>query len=252
MSEKKYVSVQPKASAAILETECWVNYLIIGSFLFPLGHALAIIPNPTHYPSSRFLHQQFRYMFDVTDETSLSTWATISVMLMVGIVCLVLFRAQKRWGWLLPGMLFVFLSADDGAMIHERVGKLLHESVGAIIFPVFGETFVYIWVLTVGPLLVLLGFGTLLFLFRAFRHRPRALRDVILGFGFMAVALAIEAVEGPVGSEGYMLFGKISLALLNQMVEEWLELVGPLLVLRAVAGELELDLRNRLKSQPTG
>ncbi len=230
-------------------TERWVNYLIVASVLFPLGHALAIIQNSAPYPTSPFPHYQFRFMLNVTDETSLSTWATISVLLMVGIVCLGLFRAQKRWGWLLPGLLFVFLSADDGAMIHERVGALLHERVSAIIYPVYGETSVYIWVLTVGPLLVLFGFGTLLFLFRTFRDRPRAGRDVILGFGAMAIALAIEAVEGLVPYV-VLLFERMSLLDFNQTVEEWLELVGPLLVLRAVAGELELELRNRLRSTP--
>jgi hypothetical protein len=63
----------------------------------------------------------------------------------------------------------------------------------------------------------------------------------------MALALAIEAAEGPIGAEGYVLFGKLALLDLSQAVEEWLELVGPLLVLRAVAGELELELRNPRK-----
>ena len=213
---------------------------MVASVLFPLGTVLATVTNP--FTDSYLVHRHFRSILDVRDETSLSTWASVSVMLLVGVTCLLLYKTQKRRGWLLPGLLFLFLSADDATLIHERVGKVVH--------PHIGDSGVYTWLLAMGPLLAILGVSTLLVLFRAFRDRPRAFRDVVLGFGLMATALMIEAFEQYIETEGLMLFGETGLSALTKLVEEWIELLGPLFVLRAVASELELEFRGRAEAHP--
>ncbi len=238
MSNTRSLPIEPRTSAAASESERWVDYLILASVLFPLGHGIARVV----HRKSHSLPEQLLALLNPHTETSLWTWATVSVLLLVGITSLGLFRAQQRRGWLLPGLLFVYLSADDSAMIHERVG--------IIMYPFFGETPMYVWLLAVGPLLVLFGSSTLLFLLRTLRDRLQACRDVILGFGAMAAALAIEAAEGYIVRESLM-WGTVPLVVFTVMVEEWLELVGPLLVLRAVAGELELELRGLRRPPPT-
>ena len=58
-------------------------------------------------------------------------------MFALGVLCIVLGALRRRRGWQLSGAFFLFLSMDDAAMIHERIGWLMRLENG----PVRGRQF---------------------------------------------------------------------------------------------------------------
>lgn len=70
-------------------------------------------------------------LFDMDSEISLFTWYSTVVLLFVPAVLLFYIgwfkhRAKEKfaWSWSLLGAIFLFLSIDDGAMVHEKLSTV--------------------------------------------------------------------------------------------------------------------------------
>jgi len=70
-------------------------------------------------------------LFNMDSEISLFTWFSTTILLFVPAVLLLYIGWKKRrageklsWSWFVLGGVFLFLSMDDGAMIHEKVSTI--------------------------------------------------------------------------------------------------------------------------------
>lgn len=159
--------------------------------------------------------------FDLRHDYSLPSWFGFCCFGAAGLLC-------ARWGWcaratgpLLTGALFVFLMVDDLLMLHERLGGLAADALRG--------TGMYAWVIVIG---VPLGAAGLL----AWRSCWRALAGdrvgqlrLLLGFAALGGSMGIEAFEQRIGRSGLQ-WRQFDLLLYTQVVEEFLEFVGPILV----------------------
>lgn len=139
-----------------------------------------------------------RRLFNITREDGLATWfmvvQTFLAGLVLGMIALVQrSRSAGRNNWLSWGFLsgfFIYMSADDAAEIHERIGSTFKELIQTQdLFPS------YEWQLVALPLLAGAGLFMMLFLLTEFRDRNSRL-ILFSAAGIMAIAVLLDFFEG--------------------------------------------------------
>lgn len=156
-------------------------------------------------------HELIRNLFDTTVELSLASWFMVTQTFVASLVLWVIFlvkrdQAQNRarlvgWGFL--ASFFTYLSVDDGAVIHERIGVIVQEAYGAgkninpegLIAQIQALFPSYDWQWVVLPFLVGAGVFMLLFLWRELHtHKERLL--LFAAAGCMGLAVGLDFIEG--------------------------------------------------------
>lgn len=168
------------------------------------------------------LLSSLRGRFNVDNEISLPTWFSQCLLLVPAITALIIAKVSaakkdgNRFYWLAIAGLFIFLSADEGAMIHEAfITKFREWTVDAGTQGLAAHT----WLIPVGLLLLLLAIPFALFL-RRLPQRTSWL--LIAGIGtYVTGAIIIEAL-----GLSYVNGGGFAYEGLNVAVEEGLELAG--------------------------
>ncbi|MCB9889578.1 MAG: hypothetical protein H6836_08360 [Planctomycetes bacterium] len=151
------------------------------------------------------------------------SWWSWFAMAAVGVAALRL-RARRpaveRRRWTLMGCLFLYLALDDALMIHEAVGAIL-ESRSKI--AVCG------WIVLMLPLFAAAGGYLFFFLLHTFASDRRGTRVLVLGYGALALSVALEVVEPRLVASGWTIrgFGAYEY---TQVVEEYCEVLGPALL----------------------
>ncbi len=159
--------------------------LVVGVLGLSLLSLIANIMYIEDLPGSRMAFQ----LFAVNVETSISTWWAIVVLALVGQLTAVVGTQQAKnrselatWWALAAG--FVFLSIDEGAMLHERVG---------FVFDVSGEFRHVPWMIIWLPLAAVVG-GVVLW--RLWRISRRLVIGLTIGaIVFLAGAVGLEAIN---------------------------------------------------------
>ena len=162
-------------------------------------------------------------LFDLRSEQSLSTWYSTLALAFSALLLLVIYRAKSASGdplsrhWLGLAAIFLFLSADEAALIHEKVSLLIREYVSTFGLELGQWTLVYA-VLLVAFLLVYWPFV------RSLWPRP-GMSFVVAGATFVTGALVLELVSLRVDDLVYHLVAGL---------EEVFEMLGILLWMRAL------------------
>ena len=182
-------------------------------------------------------------IFNVAREESLGTWFSVVQAAITGLVLLGLHRLThtrqwRTWGWLLLALFFLYISADDAAKIHERLGGYIGRLAAGDESSLLGEFSrffpSYAWQWVFAPFFGAIGLYILLFLWYQLPDNKLRL-TVVAAFGCWAIAIGIDFVEG---REGF--FESIATALEVKkytvshpflMVEEFLEMFGTSLFL---------------------
>lgn len=134
-------------------------------------------------------------LFDMDSEISLYTWYSTTILLFVP-ACLLAFIGYKKkqagdklaWSWFVVSGVFMFLSIDDGAMIHEKLSTInrltgLQDLLGNGIFA-------WSWWIIYLPI----GIALAVVLFRWFMSLPTRTK------AFIAIGLTVVVV-GQIGME---------------------------------------------------
>ena len=164
--------------------------------------------------------------FDLRNDYSLPSWFGFLCLSAAGIACLRWGQRSGRRGILTTGVLFLFLTVDDLLMLHERIGGLFAESLS--------RTGTYAWVLVLVIPLCLSGLVAAWSCWSALAGDRPARRMLFGGFACLGTSMVIEAFEQKVTHSG-LRWRELDLVLYTQVVEETLEMVGPLLVAWAAA-----------------
>jgi len=171
-------------------------------------------------------------LFDLDSETSIPTWFSIIQLFMIGLIALLVAFSQtatpppSKWGLTLFGLGFIYLSMDEGSVIHE---KLTYEFYNNPLVPYFHGTH-GIWIVVYGCI----GIIVLLILHRdIFAVCKHFRKEALIFIGGMIIFLA-----GTAGSETitYFYVDKTNpfVYTVEVILEEFLEMVGASVLLYSV------------------
>lgn len=148
-----------------------------------------------------------RKIFNLAHEKSLATWFSVVQMAFVGLVLLTLFIIQRHQsgfqsakGWGVLSFFYLYLSADDAAKIHERVGsslaRALEEPAAASTLGGWLDYFPsYPWQWVFAPVFGAMGLYIAIFLWK--KLTTRKLKIILLSaFSCWALAIGIDFLEG--------------------------------------------------------
>lgn len=142
-----------------------------------------------------------RRIFNTAREGSLPSWFGVIQTFVIGVVALINVALVRKvdastWrqvGWMLLAIAFIYISADDDAKIHERVGtasKSFEFMSGALqAYPS------YAWQIVLGPLFAAVGIFILYFLWNELT-KPIERYAVVAALGCLAFAVFLDYVEG--------------------------------------------------------
>ena len=195
-----------------------------------------------------------RKIFNVAREESLGTWFSVVQAAITGLVALGIYQLSRlqgarKWGWLFLGLFFVYMSADDAAKIHERVGgyigKLASSGEAEMLSSVTSLSPSYNWQLVFVPLYGLAALYILYFLARQLRGLRLKLM-VIAAFACWTTAVGIDFIEGVDGFFESMAESldvkKYTVSHPFLMLEEFLEMFGTTLFLSVFVQTLLTEL----------
>ncbi len=167
-----------------------------------------------------------RRSFNIATEESLGTWISTSQSLLVGVIAAAVFaRSYRRFslksslGWAVIAMFFIYISADDAAKLHERLGtqfRVKYEYLAQTELETWFPS--WSWQLFIAPFFIAIGAYIYYFLWSALAARLRIW--VTFGFTLLAVAVAMDFVEGMPNQNSD------SVAHLLRLTEELLEMFG--------------------------
>lgn len=156
-------------------------------------------------------HATIRRLFNITREDGLATWFMVIQTFVTASILWVIFflqrnrgvRGKRIAGWGFLAGFFTYLSADDGAIIHERLGSLTKNIIEAdkdsnssgYLAKLQDIVQSYEWHLIALPLLVVAGLFMLLFLWREFNARGERL-IMFTAAACMALAVGLDFFEG--------------------------------------------------------
>jgi hypothetical protein len=182
--------------------------------------------------------------FNVNRESNIPTWfSSIMLATAAGLLALIAYlkhgsRDPFAGRWLILAVIFLFLSCDETALLHER-------STAFVVLFVKNKFLSYVaWVVPAGILLVVFAVGYLKFLL----HLPPRFRKlfVVAGALYVMGAFGMELVTGAIGR--LVLNGRVHF--LFEASEEMMEMAGVILFLRALllyvkehVGNVELVVR---------
>ena len=225
-------------------------------FLFCLLFELLLVALDAFINYGRFIDiGPMRRLFNITREDGLATWFMVIQTFLAGLVLWLTALVQRnrsvsKSNWLSWGFLsgfFIYMSADDAAEIHERVGSTFkellqtnaQETSSTLLVQMQGQFPSYDWQLVALPLLAGAGLFMMLFLLTEFKNRKS--RVILLSaVGIMAITVLLDFFEGLDQGHAWNLHGWIreSLTLseytvrhFSKAIEEFLEMCSISLLL---------------------
>ena len=168
--------------------------------------------------------------FRTQRENNIPTWYQSSALLLCSLLLATIASGQKRLGqpyvrhWRFLAAVFLFLSVDEAAQIHEGVGNLVRRVIDT------SGSLAYAWVIPYGILVAVLAVAYLGFL----AHLPRRIRRlfVLAGGGYVGAAVGVEMVQAVLDRGPYRLARVASPVAAN--IEETTEMAAIVLFVYAL------------------
>jgi hypothetical protein len=177
---------------------------------------------------------RFQRFVDVNAEGNLPTWYSVVLMAAAAAAVWAVARERRSLGradavaWYGLAAVVALMSLDEMVSLHEAAGHLLDERTDV---PVVGK---YAWIVPGSAATVAAAWVLL----RAVRSLPAVTRQRLIGAAtvFIGAALGIEVLEALLLNDGHNYLGDGMHVLTG--TQECLEMLGVVLFLRAMLGEL--------------
>ena len=145
-----------------------------------------------------------RRMFNITREDGLASLFAVTQTFVVALVLWAIFAVStrdqgkklERFGWLILAIFFTYMTIDDGAMVHERLGtasKNLGED--SLISQVAGAFPSYAWQALFLLPLTIMGMFMLWFLWCTLTDKVSRI-GIIAALSLFGIAVAMDYIEG--------------------------------------------------------
>ena len=187
-------------------------------------------------------------LFHVDHERSLPTWFSVSQLTLLALILILIFSLERyrsvhsrgNWLWLIFAAGAVFLSFDESAGIHEKVGSLVNTYFfddarqGTFLY-MLKQFPSYYWVLVYVPIVVPIG----IFLGVYFWHKLGPARSWAIGgmVIFLIGAVVLDYLEGRYGNSGHH---RIAMDMFGMhfrfdifLLEELMEMIGVTMIINA-------------------
>jgi hypothetical protein len=199
---------------------------------------------------------------NIAREDGLAAWFMTSQTLVAAMVLWLLYWLSRnreepntfyRRGWLVLALFFTYMSADDGAQIHERMGTMIEDMLEKA--SMAGETSAlaqwleifpsYEWQFLL-PFFALMGLYVLYFLWKVLGF-GRPLLMVLAAFSCFTVAVVLDFIEGMEAGHPLNVYSWLKQAYLLEnytvdhfakALEEFLEMLGISLFLAVFVAQL--------------
>lgn len=207
-------------------------------------------------------YDSIQRLCNIAQEDGLAAWFMTSQTLVAALVLWLLYWLSRntdeasafyRRGWLVLALFFTYMSADDGAMMHERIGTMLEEIIKQsgqsgdtsvltqwlAMFPSYDWQFLL-------PFFILMGLYMLYFLWRVLGI-SRSLWMVLAAFSCLALAVMLDFIEGLPADHAFNIFSGVQQAYMLEdytiehfpkALEEFLEMLGISLFLVVFVAQL--------------
>ena len=210
----------------------WVTSLLALTALVLVGAGLGVVVyhNTLGYTDLRW----FTYYFDLGKEANLPTYFSSGLLFLAAALLFWIARDRRQREaafarhWQILALVFLFLSVDEAARLHELVYEVLTYFYGH-----GSGVFYHIWVVPFLVATLLLGLAYLRFLLRL--PRPQQILFTSAAALYVGGALGFEMVEGYLQAYHAALYGQGTLAYnLFVVAEEALEMAGVLVFIYAL------------------
>ena len=220
-SRELRVPISPRALIAVL-VAAGVALLVLS--LASVVYKFEIEPGP---------HETLMRVANLDQEGGLGAWYESSLLLLCGVLMLLIAAVRRRDGaayvrhWAFLGAVFVYLSIDEAAALHELTIEPLNDRLDA------GGVLYFTWIVPAAVILLVLAATYLRFL-RALAPRTRALLLTAAAL-YIGGGMGFEAVTGLYADQHDR--DTLVYALLTN-VEEVLEMAGLLVLFGTLLSEL--------------
>lgn len=179
-------------------------------------------------------------LFNLNSEISIPAWYSSVTLLLCSLLLAVIFFAKRKnedrfaLHWAVLSLIFLYLSMDEGAHIHETIGTTLNLRLTGITHGFIH----YTWVIYGIALVVIVASGYLKFL----AHLPRKTSSlfILAGFIYVAGALGMEMVNG----RYFELHGSQNFRYqMMTVAEEFLEMAGIVIFIYALLSYIGSQVR---------
>lgn len=179
---------------------------------------------------STYLTRRFYLVFDPRGDLSLHDWfSTVALLACAALTALVALITRARRGpyllhWIVLSLIFLLLSADEAAALHERASDALRNPGG-------GNPWLEPWVGPAAALIVVYGFVYLRFVLDL---PPRVRRLLVSGVVILiAGAVGFEVLESHLASNLEVAANTLGYALV-ETAEQFLEMLGVVIIIYAL------------------
>ena len=208
--------------------------LLIFGFIALFLFVLDIASYLDYLSTNKFFYEFYDEYINITYETNIPTFFSFLVSSLTGLTAFMIYRRQKRVGWIIVGLFFLYLGIDDAFQIHEYLGSYL------------GDTFLkdgfisYYWQLFFMPFFALVGLYIFYFLVMTFKDEDcmKCILALFVGFSFYAIAVGLDYYEGLNPDLRYLmkktdLFYREIIHIMRA-IEEFIEMLGAVLILSSL------------------
>lgn len=180
-----------------------------------------VLHNPDSVPALLF------DLFSVNAEQTIPTWYSVALLLLAAVLLALIARSKGTTKdsytlyWLGLAVLFLYLSIDEGAVIHEIAADALHVSFNTTGFLYFG------WQIIAVPIVVIIAILYLRFVF----HLPSRIRNLFILAALLYVGGAL-VVEGISANQFYADGAQTTVVYLAiGTLEEFCEMLGVIVLI---------------------
>jgi len=207
-------------------------------------------------------------LINLEEEQNFATWYSSTKLLLIGILSIAAYiietpelgaklglKYQKLW--LIMAVIFIGLSADEAATIHERLSRYLmsYDFGHTIRQAVLGGDATkdaFVWVIFLSPLIVASFILFLIFFYTRMRHGKGLYHLIISGSFLFFLSPILEATIYLTPPLARWQEAEIRRYLLLTSIEESAELVGSTLFLIALVFFIQFLLKSRSKAPADG
>jgi len=223
--------VEGKTGGPAIRAKLLLGWLLAAAILLSVLYVVSYRAMKDH---SNLVLMNFAEMVDVNGEGNVPAWFSASLWSLSGYLAFLVALGRKargeKWGdWVALGALFLLLSMDEAAQLHENIGYFIQ------LFMHGSGFFSWLWVIY-GFILIALGLLMFLRLIRSLT-RFQSLLFAAAATLFVAGALGLEMYGAAISDKTVTFAPGLNWPLIIAM-EEFLEMLGVIVNLAAVLNVL--------------